>query len=81
MEGKLPDGRPFYLRCRYDSCSLRVGELGDDIDAVSRRPRWRSEYADPKWDMFEAGYVEAAQMRTVLRSLGENLRETQEDAD
>jgi hypothetical protein len=81
MEGKLPDGRPFYLRCRYDTCSLRVGEVTDDIDAVIRRPRWSAEYADPKWEMFEAGYLEASEVRVIIRSLVASVRRSEENAE
>ena len=50
IEGRLPDGRAFYFRCRHDSASLQVGDKSWSMDG----PIWyvRRDYKGDEWPVF-----------------------------
>lgn len=61
IEGTLPDGRPFYFRCRYTHCSLGV-----DGDPVAEPDRYVERDG---WEDFEAGWLSAEEAERVFREL------------
>lgn len=64
LEGHLPSGERFYLRCRHDTCSLRIAPRG--VDPV-RDPTWSQDISG--WDEHEASSLSPEETEAVLREL------------
>ncbi len=64
LEGFLPTGEAFYLRCRYDTCRLTIAPPdGDPI----QHPAWEGSVSG--WDEHEAGFLDATETETILQEL------------
>lgn len=60
LKGKLPDGKAFTLRCRWDTCWFRVGE-------DYWNPEWRAEISE--WEFPEAGALSVEEIGDVFERL------------
>lgn len=77
IEGRLPTGEVFYLRCRWSTCELDVGDppsaatdelpTEDEVDALIDAAAWRGEVT--RWRPYEASWLEAEEVERVFHEL------------
>jgi hypothetical protein len=73
--GKLPGGEAFYLRCRWDACSLSVrAGVEPHSDDLIRDPQWEGEWARDHWATFDASWAEPADVLDALTELEARYR-------
>lgn len=69
LEGFLPSGEAFYLRCRHQTCRLDIAPADGH---PTRDPSWQQSVS--RWEDHEAGYLDADETEAVLRELLERYR-------